>query len=283
MNDNKLDSIKLYLKEVARIPTISPDEMEKLLPKIRRHNKKAKERLMMGNLRLVISVAKKFQRQGVELNDLIEAGNMGLIAAVNKYDVDKGSRFSTYAHDWIKEYIRRAVLNSTKPVHIPMYIYQAFQKIMRAWDKLFQKTGQNPTSSELAKVTGFKKKNITKILHYVKIFSEIPSLDSPISNDIDIPLKATIAASEQPTPEGAMGILSIHQQIEELLKGLTEREREIIKLRFGVGASHPHTLQDVGEKLNISRERVRQLQDVAMNKLKKAAIKLKKERKGEVG
>jgi len=281
MTSSKLDSIKLYLKEVSKIPMISDEEMKSLLPKIKKGNKRAKERLVKGNLRLVISVAKKFQRPGVDLNDLIEAGNMGLIAATNKYDPEKGAKFSTYAHDWIKEYVRRAVLGHTKPIHIPVYVYQNFQKIMTAWDRIFKTTGRTPTSEELAKETGFKKKDVTKFLHYFKIFSEIPSLDAPISKDIDIPLKATIAANEQQNPEDAIGIIAMHQQIEELLESISDREKEIIKLRFGVGTSHPHTLQDVGDKLKISRERVRQIQDKALNKLKQAALRLQKDEEGE--
>ncbi len=273
---SKYDSIKLYLKEVSKIPMIPKDEMKELIPKIKRGEREARDRLIKGNLRLVISVAKKFQRSGVELNDLIEAGNMGLIAAANKYDPDKGAKFSTYAHDWIKEYIRRAVLGHTKPIHIPVYVYQNFQKIMRAWDALFKKEGRQPKNEELAEATGFKEKDVKKFLHYIKIFSEIPSLDAPISSDIDIPLKATLAATDQNTPEDALGIIAMHQQIDNLMKNITERENKVIRLRFGVGATHPHTLQDVGEKLNISRERVRQIQNKALNKLKKAAIAQKK-------
>lgn len=276
---SRLDSIKLYLKEVSKIPMIKKEEMEELIPKIKKGNKKAKERLIKGNLRLVISIAKRYNRSGVDLNDLIEAGNMGLIAASNKYDPTKGTKFSTYAHDWIKEYIHRAVLSHTKPIHIPVYVYQNFRKIVKAWDIIFKTKGTRPSPEELAKNTKFNKKEIKKFLHYIKIFSEIPSLDAPLSKDIDIPLKATIAATEQPTPEDALGIIGMHQQIEQLLDNITDREKEIIKLRFGVGTSHPHTLQDVGDKMNISRERVRQIQDKALNKLKKAAIELQGEKK----
>ena len=274
--NSKLDSIKLYLKEVSGIPMISNEEMKNLIPQLKKKSKKARKRLVMGNLRLVISIAKKYIRPGIELNDLIEAGNMGLIAASNKYDPSRGTKFSTYAHDWIKEYIFRAALNQSKPVHIPVYIYQNFQRIMKVWDKLFKKTGSTPDAKEIAKETGFKQKEVTNFLYYMKVFSDIPSLDAPISKDLDIPLKATIAAGDQqPSFEDAMGIIAVHQQVEELIKGINEREREVIMLRFGVGVSHPHTLHDVGRKLKISRERVRQIQDKALNKLKKAATKLK--------
>ncbi|MFC2061461.1 RNA polymerase sigma factor RpoD/SigA [Elusimicrobiota bacterium] len=273
---SSLDSIKLYLKEVARIPMISQEEMKRLVPKLKKGSEKAKQRLIHGNLRLVISIAKRYVRPGVEINDLIETGNIGLIAASNRYDPTKGTKFSTYAHDWIKEYIRRATLHHSKAVHIPVYVYQNFQKIMKAWDSIFKITGIAPTAKELAKKTGFRQKEIKNSLYYIKVFSDIPSLDAPISNDIDIPLKATIAAVGDQTPEDAVGIMAMHQEIEELLENVTEREKEVIKLRFGVGASHPHTLQDVGEKLNISRERVRQIQDKALSKLRKAAVKLSK-------
>lgn len=274
---SKLDSIKLYLKEVARISLITDEEMKTLIPKLKKKNKKARQRLIQGNLRLVISIAKRYVRSGIELNDLIEAGNIGLIAAANRYDSDRGTKFSTYAHDWIKEYVNRAALSQTKPIHIPIYIYQNFQKIMKAWDRIFKKKEKTPTLKELARETGLKQKDVNNFLYYIRVFSDIPSLDAPISKDLDIPLKATIAAAEQPTPEDALGIIGVHQQIEELLKNITEREREIIMLRFGVEASHPHTLHDIGVKMNISRERVRQIQDKALNKLKKAAMDLEKE------
>jgi RNA polymerase primary sigma factor len=271
----KLDAIKLYLQEIAKIPLISDKEMEKLVPKLRKNDKKARERMVRGNLRLVVSIAKRFYRPGTDLSDLIEAGNIGLIAAVNRYNPDKGTKFSTYAHDWIKEYIHRAVLSHTKSIHIPMYVYQKFQKIMNAWDKIFKVDGKTPSLKELAEETGFTQKDVNKFLHYIKIFSDIPSLDAPISKDIDVPLKATIAVLDDSTPEDAMGIIAVHQQLEELLYNVTDREKEVIMLRFGIGTSHPHTLHDVGEKLKISRERVRQIQDKALNKLKKAAFKLK--------
>ncbi len=270
-----LDSIKLYLKEISKIPLIAEDEMKKILPKLKKKDKKARERMIKGNLRFVVSIAKRYYRPGVELCDLIEAGNIGLIAAVNRYDPDRGTKFSTYAHDWIKEYIHRAVLSHTKPIHIPMYVYQKFQKIINAWDKVFKAKGRAATSKELADETGFEPKDVKKFLYYIKIFSDIPSLDAPIAKGIDVPLKATIAAIDDPTPEDAMGIIAVHQQIDELLVSISDREKEVIMLRFGLGATHPHTLHDVGEKLHISRERVRQIQDKALNKLKKAAVKLK--------
>lgn len=274
----QLDSIKLYLREVARIPMISKKEMSELIPRLRENDDEARMRLIKGNLRLVISIAKRFQRGGVELNDLIEAGNMGLIAASKKYDPDKGAKFSTYAHDWIKEYVRRAVLGHTKPIHIPVYVYQNFQKIMNAWDLIFKKTGRQPMNEELAVATGFKEKDVKRFLHYIRVFSEIPSLDAPISKDIDIPLKATLSIQDDSEPDDALGVLGIHQQLEELLEHLSTREREVVKLRFGVGASHPHTLQDVGELMNISRERVRQIQNKALHKLKKAAVDIRRDR-----
>ncbi len=268
----KLDSIKLYLKEVSKIPMISQKEIQELRESLKKGDPEARKKIIKGNLRLVISVAKKFQRPGVDLNYLIEAGNMGLIAAARKYDPDKGAKFSTYAHDWIKEYVRRAVLGYTKPIHIPVYVYQNFQKIMKAWDEIFKKTGKPPTNEEIAEVTGFKEKDVEKFQHYIRVFSEIPSLDAPISKDIDIPLKATLAVSGQGEPEDGLGVLAVHQQIEDLLEHISERERQVVRLRFGVGTSHPHTLQDVGEKLNISRERVRQIQNKALHKLKRAAV-----------
>ncbi|MFH1415857.1 MAG: RNA polymerase sigma factor RpoD/SigA [Elusimicrobiota bacterium] len=272
-----LDSIKLYLKELSRISLISEEEMKKLVPRLRRKEKKARERMIKGNLRFVVSIAKRYYRPGVDLCDLIEAGNIGLIAAVNRYDPDRGTKFSTYAHDWIKEYIQRAVLSHTKPIHIPMYIYQKFQKIINAWDRVFKEKGRTATPEELAKFTGFPQKDVKKYLYYIKIFSEIPSLDAPISKGIDVPLKATIASTDTPSADDAAGVIAVHQQIEQLLVSITDREKEVIMLRFGIGATHPHTLHDVGVKLNISRERVRQIQDKAMNKLKKASVKMKGE------
>lgn len=270
----QLDSIKLYLKEISKIPLIPDEEMEKLKPKLKKKNKKARERMIKGNLRLVVSVAKRYWRAGVDLCDLIEAGNIGLIAAVNRFDPDRGTKFSTYAYDWIKEYIHRAVLNHTKPIHIPQHVYLKFQKILNALDKIFKEKGRAATSEELAKTTGFKYKEVRILLDHMKVFNEIPSLDDAISKDIDVPLKAMIG--DELTPEDAMGVIAVHQQIEELLISITDREKEVIMLRFGMNASHPHTLQAVGEKLHISRERVRQIQKKALDKLKAAAIRLKK-------
>ena len=239
-------------------------------------------RLINGNLRLVISIAKKYARPSIDLNDLIEAGNMGLIAAANKFDTEKGAKFSTYAHDWIKEYIHRSAINHNKMVHIPVYVYQSFQRIMKSWDKTVKLTGKIPTPEALAQETGLDEDEIKNYLYYIKVFSDIPSLDAPISKEIEIPLKATIAATEQPTPYDAMGITAMHQQIEELLNNLDAREQEVIRLRFGVGASHPHTLQDVGDIMKVSRERVRQIQDKALNKLKKAAVNMDLEKGEEI-
>lgn len=276
-----LDSIKIYLKEIGKIPQVSERELKELIPRLKEGDEKAKERLILGNLRLVISIAKKFNRSGVDLNDLIEAGNMGLIAASNKYDPEKGTKFSTYAYDWIKEYVKRAVLSHTKSVHIPVYIYQDLRKIMRAWDKILKEKGKKPSTKELARETGIKQEDVKKFRYYIRVFNEIPSLDAPIANGLDIPLKATVAASEHTSPKDALGIIAIHQQLERLLESVTDREKKIVKLRFGMGTTHPHTLKDVGEKLDISRERVRQIQEKALNKLKKAAKELEEDEKIE--
>jgi RNA polymerase primary sigma factor len=271
MSPKNLDSIKLYLDDVAKIDPLTDEELEDLKPRLRKDDPDARRRLINGSLRLVISIAKKFNRADVDLNDLIEAGNIGLIAASKKYDPDKGTKFSTYAYDWIREYIKRAVLSHTKTIHIPVFLYQDLKKIISAWDKLSKKSGYLPNNKEIAKETGIAQKDIKRFIYYIKVFSDIPSLDAPISKDLDIPLKATLATYNQTEPEDAVGIIGTHQQLGKLLKNIDKRERKIIELRFGVGTSHPHTLHDVGKKLGISRERVRQIQDKALNKLKKAA------------
>jgi RNA polymerase primary sigma factor len=210
MSPKNLDSIKLYLDDVAKIDPLTDEELEDLKPRLRKDDPDARRRLINGSLRLVISIAQTFNRADVDLNDLIEAGNIGLIAASKKYDPDKGTKFSTYAYDWIREYIKRAVLSHTKTIHIPVYIYQDLKKIISAWDKLSKKSGYLPNNKEIAKETGIAQKDIKRFIYYIKVFSDIPSLDAPISKDLDIPLKATLATYNQTEPEDAVGIIGTH-------------------------------------------------------------------------
>jgi len=269
-----LDPTSLYFREIKQLPQRSKEELDKLWKKAKRGNKKAKKHLIEANLRLVIPIVKKYYRPGIDFLDLVEEGNLGLMQAVDKFKPSKGFRFSTYAAYWIEQAIRRAVEEQAKTIRIPPHAWDALRKWFKEWDKLSGQTGRNPTLSEMSQRLQLSTRQIRGILDTSEIIKAMGSLDSPINAEENIFVKDTISDSESHEPENLIYALKLHSELAKALKTIGERESKILQLRFGLLGYERMTLEEVGKKLKISRERVRQLEERAMFRLKRAAQRM---------
>src|SRR5437764_3151283 len=259
------DSLRLYLREISRIPLLSAGKESYLAERAEQGDRDARNHLIEENLRLVVSIAKKYVGQGLSLEDLIGEGNIGLIRAVTKFDYRKGFRFSTYATWWIKQAITRAILEGTRTVRLPVYIMEEVMRVKRTTRQLYQQLGREPTPESIAEQLSMTPERVSELLVWAeKVFS----LDAPLSEEEENTLGDIIEDSNGRGPMELTDQQLLREEIRKVLGQLTLRERQVIELRFGLVDDHDHTLEEVGKKLKVTRERVRQIEERAIRKLR---------------
>ena len=258
-------SLRLYLREISRISLLSASKESYLAEHAELGDRDARNQLIEANLRLVVSIAKKYVGQGLSLEDLIGEGNIGLIRAVTKFDYRKGFRFSTYATWWIKQAITRAILEGTRVVRLPVYIMEEVMRVKRTTRQLYQELGREPTSENIAERLNMTPERVSELLIWAeKVFS----LDAPLSEEEENTLGDIIEDTRERGPVEVADQHLLREEIRKVLGQLTLRERQVIELRFGLLDDHDHTLEEVGKKLKVTRERVRQIEERAIRKLR---------------
>ena len=277
------DPVKMYLKEIGALPLLTSEEEIVLaktveagmradaLPEEKEAAREAKKELADRNLRLVVSIAKKYLGRGLQFLDLIQEGNLGLLKAVDKFDYTKGYKFSTYATWWIRQAITRAIADQARTIRVPVHMVETINKLNRISRQLLQENGREATNEELAKAMGVL---LAKVREVKKIAQDPISLETPIGEKEDSHLGDFIEDHEAIAPDDAAGSILLREQIEELLTGLTERERQVLELRFGLKDGKTRTLEEVGKYFDVTRERIRQIEGKALSKLKKTAKNL---------
>ncbi len=259
------DPVRLYLKEIGRVPLLSGDEEIALAQRIGQGDEDAKRKLAEANLRLVVSIARRYVGRGMAFLDLIQEGNMGLIKAVEKFDYNKGFKFSTYATWWIRQAITRAIADQARTIRIPVHMIETINKFVRVSRQLLQEIGREPTPDEIAEAMEISK---DKVLEIMKISQEPVSLETPIGEENDSNLGDFIEDQEAMAPADAAAYELLKEQLEDVLDTLTEREENVLRLRFGIGDGRARTLEEVGKAFGVTRERIRQIEAKALRKLR---------------
>jgi len=261
------DSVRLYLREIGKIPLLTSEEELALAKRVVAGDKKAKDEMAEANMRLVVSIAKRYVGRGLDLLDLIQEGNTGLLRAVEKFDPDKGFKFSTYATWWIRQAITRAIADQARTIRIPVHMVETINKLLRTQRRLTQELNREPTNEEIAKEMEI---DVDKVEHIMKIKQDISSLDASIRDDEEDSVLADFIEDEDTVSpeESATGQL-LKEQVKDMLGALTEREQKILKLRFGLEDGKSHTLEEVGQEFSVTRERIRQIEAKALAKLRK--------------
>ena len=263
------EPLKIYLNEIGQIPLLDAEEEKELGRRSVDGDEEARRRLEEGNLRLVVSIAKHYTGRGIPLMDLIQEGNIGLMRAVEKYDFTKENRFSTYASWWIKEAIQRAIDQQSREIRVPVHVAEAMNKVQRISKELQQSLGREATPEEIAEKLGDKStEDVKNILSYLQ---NPVSLETPVGEDGENNLGDMVEDKASPTPEEAMNLLVQKEEVSELLNALNDREKQVIRLRYGLEDGKTHTLEEIGEELKVTRERVRQIESRAMEKLRNKA------------
>ena len=263
------DSVRLYLREIGKIPLLTQEEEQKLAKKAAKGNKKAKDKMVEANMRLVVSIAKRYSGRGLDFLDLIQEGNTGLLRAVEKFDPEKGFKFSTYATWWIRQAITRAIADQARTIRIPVHMVETINKVLRVTRKLTQELNREPTTEEIAKEMDMDPE---KVEYVMKIKQDIASLDQSVGrdgDDEDSVLGDFVEDEERASPEDSAANQILKEQLAEIISTLSEREQKIIKLRFGIGGGRSHTLEEVGAEFSVTRERIRQIEAKALSKLRK--------------
>jgi RNA polymerase primary sigma factor len=259
------DSLRLYLREISRIPLLSAQNELLLARRVEAGDREGRNHLIEANLRLVVSIAKKYVGQGLPLEDLIGEGNIGLIRAVSKFDPNKGFRFSTYATWWIKQAITRSILEGTRAVRLPVYIMEEVMRVKRMTRQLYQELGREPTNAQIGERLDIPGERVGELLVWAeKVFS----LDAPLSDEEENSLGDIIEDVQVQGPSETTDRALLREEVRRVLSNLTLRERQVIELRFGLVDDHDHTLEEVGKKLKVTRERVRQIEERAIRKLR---------------
>ena len=262
------DPVKVYLKEIGRVPLLTPEEEVKLALAIQNGGKegeRAKQRLSEANLRLVVSIAKRYVGRGMQFLDLIQEGNLGLIKAVEKFDYRKGYKFSTYATWWIRQAITRAIADQARTIRIPVHMVETINKLIRVSRQLLQELGREPTPEEIAEEMSMPVDRVREIL---KISQEPVSLETPIGEEEDSHLGDFIQDDNVPVPADAAAFTLLKEQLVEVLGTLTDREQKVLRLRFGLDDGRARTLEEVGKEFSVTRERIRQIEAKALRKLR---------------
>ncbi|PLV55683.1 RNA polymerase sigma factor RpoD [Thermotoga sp. SG1] len=264
-SSNVRDSIKMYLKEIGKIPLLTPAQERELARRAQMGDKKAKEKLITSNLRLVVSIAKRYMGRGLSFQDLIQEGNIGLLKAVEKFDWRKGYKFSTYATWWIRQAITRAIADQARTIRIPVHMVETINKLNRLRREYYQKYGEEPSVDELAKMMGKPPEKIKEILEAAK---ETISLESPIGEDEDSSIEDFVADESVPSPKKEAMRMLMREELEKVLKTLSPREAMVLRMRYGLLDGKPKTLEEVGQYFNVTRERIRQIEVKALRKLR---------------
>ena len=259
------DPVRMYLKEIGKVDLLSPDEEIELAKRMLEGDEKAKKRLAEANLRLVVSIAKRYVGRGMLFLDLIQEGNLGLIKAVEKFDYTKGYKFSTYATWWIRQAITRAIADQARTIRIPVHMVETINKVIRVSRQLLQELGHDPSPEESADEMGIP---ADKVLEIMKIAQEPVSLETPIGEEEDSHLGDFIPDDDAPEPAEVASFTLLKEQLVEVLKTLTPREEKVLRLRFGIEDGRTRTLEEVGKEFNVTRERIRQIEAKALRKLR---------------
>ncbi len=259
------DPVRMYLKDIGKIPLLTPEREKYLAEQIALGNKLAKDELIEANLRLVVSIAKRHVGKGMYFLDLIQEGNLGLIKAVEKFDYSKGYKFSTYATWWIRQAITRAIADQARTIRIPVHMVETIHKVSRTARQLLQEIGREPTTDEIAENLGYTPEKVREIM---KIAQDPVSLETPIGEEEASHLGDFVEDNESPAPSDSASYSLLREQLCNILHTLTPREEQVIKLRFGLIDGRPRTLEEVGKQFDITRERIRQIEAKALRKLR---------------
>lgn len=262
------DSVKMYLNEISKTRLLTASEEVQLAKRIEKGDKAAKDRLIQSNLRLVVSIARKFIGRGLILSDLIQEGNFGLMKAVEKYDYTKGFRFSTYATWWIKQSVARAIDDHARTIRIPVHMVETINRLIRFQRQYFQKSGREASHKEIAEQMNM---SIDKVREIMKTAQQPVSLDATVGEDDDTRIADFVEDSKAPAPADTVLFKMFQSKLQEVLKTLGERERKIILSRYGLQDGHPRTLEEVGREFGVTRERIRQVESKALAKLRNAS------------
>jgi len=267
LDDVSDDSVRLYLREIGKIPLLKPDEELALAYEVKAGKKRAKDKMAEANMRLVVSIAKRYVGRGLDLLDLIQEGNTGLLRAVEKFDPDKGFKFSTYATWWIRQAITRAIADQARTIRIPVHMVETINKLLRTQRRLTQELNREPSNEEIAKAMEI---DVDKVEHIMKIKQDISSLDASVREDEeDSVLGDFIEDEDTVTPEESATGSLLKEHVKDMLGALSDREQKILRLRFGLEDGRSHTLEEVGQEFNVTRERIRQIEAKALAKLRK--------------
>lgn len=259
------DPVKVYLKEIGRVPLLSPDEEIDLARRIMDGDETAKQRLSEANLRLVVSIAKRYVGRGMSFLDLIQEGNLGLIKAVEKFDYTKGFKFSTYATWWIRQAITRAIADQARTIRIPVHMVETINKVKKTSSILLHKNGHEPTAEEIAEELNLE---VARVREIMRVAQEPVSLETPIGEEEDSHLGDFIPDEEAPAPADAASHMLLKETLTGVLETLTPREAKVLRLRFGLEDGRPRTLEEVGKEFDVTRERIRQIEAKALRKLR---------------
>ncbi|MDK2964444.1 RNA polymerase sigma factor RpoD [Lacrimispora amygdalina] len=259
------DPVRMYLKEIGKVPLLSSEDEIELAKKIELGDDDSKQRLTEANLRLVVSIAKRYVGRGMQFLDLIQEGNLGLIKAVEKFDYRKGYKFSTYATWWIRQAITRAIADQARTIRIPVHMVETINRLVRVSRQLLQELGREPVPEEIAARADMQVERVREIM---KVSQEPVSLETPIGEEEDSHLGDFIQDDQVAVPADAATFTMLHEQLMEVLDTLTEREQKVLKLRFGLSDGRPRTLEEVGKEFNVTRERIRQIEAKALRKLR---------------
>ena len=262
---NAEDPVRMYLKEIGRIPLLSSEEEIELAKRMEEGDEEAKKKLSEANLRLTVSIAKRYSGRGMQFLDLIQEGNLGLIKAVEKFDYRKGYKFSTYATWWIRQSITRAIADQARTIRIPVHMVETMNRVNRTSRRLLQEYGREPTPEEIAEAMNLP---VERVLEISKISQEPVSLETPIGEEEDSHLGDFIQDEHIPVPADEAAHTLLREQLEKVMDTLSEREQKVLALRFGLEDGKPHTLEEVGREFQVTRERIRQIEAKALRKLR---------------